>query len=90
MPAYCTRLLVAGWRWCGPDIFRTLPSQWKERGESGAGGEIFTNAESGHKPRPHRPNLNIISIFHPQTWAEERGEEKNSSRRRDAEAEDVR
>ena len=90
MPAYCTRLLVAGWWWCGPDIFRTLPSQWKERGESGAGGEIFTNAESGHKPRPHRPNLNIISIFHPQTWAEERGEEKNSSRRRDAEAEDVR
>ena len=52
------------WRWCGPDIFRTLASQWRERGESGAGGEIFTIAESGHKQQPHRHNLNIINIFH--------------------------
>ena len=78
------------WRWCGPDIFRTLASQWRERGESGAGGEIFTIAESGHKQQPHRHNLNIINIFHPRTWdVERRGEEKNCSRRRDADTENV-
>ena len=31
----------------GPDIFLTLPTQWKRRGETRPGGEIFSEAESG-------------------------------------------
>ena len=90
MPAYCTRLLVPAGGGVA-QIFSGLCPHNGRSGERAARGERSLQMQSPDTSRGHqRPNLNIISIFHPQTWAEERGEEKNSSRRRDAEAEDVR
>ena len=73
MPAYCTRLLVAVvavvWPRYFPDSGLTMEGAGRER----RGGRDLYNCRVRTQAAATPPhNLNIINIFHPRTWAEER------------------
>ena len=90
MPAYCTRLLVAGG---GGGVAQIFSGLWPHNGGSGeraARGERSLQLQSPDTSSSRTATqLEHYKHFSPRTWAEE-SEEKNCSRRRDAEVENVR